>query len=297
MNRITLISTLLILWWIPPLQAQIPDLLDARGYFPLALGNSWEYEHVLERPATTDRPSDASETRFERYTVVALRDDDNPDDFALVYSEWSPTRELLTLDTVYVRFDLQSSSISGDRLPGILSFLRCLGSPFFPIKPIPTSCWPNVLTSVVFIPELFGAEATLSKQLSSFVWVVELVHGVGAVHAAGGCEPCGPLDDRDTWRLAYARVAGESFGASVVTTEPDARDQVAASSVYPNPARDWVVVTGIPGTRVSIFDILGRKKRQEGIDSGGRVRIEVSSLSPGIYVVVSGNGTQLLVRL
>lgn len=58
-------------------------------------------------------------------------------------------------------------------------------------------------------------------------------------------------------------------------------------ALYPNPARDYIM---IPGTRVDVFDLLGRKVIHQA--SG---RVEISGLVPGLYLARSGTSSRLFI--
>lgn len=68
MHRFALFAAAVCISWTSALQAQA---VDPSEFFPLAVGNEWEYEHELVRPRTEDRPVDESETRVERYRILS----------------------------------------------------------------------------------------------------------------------------------------------------------------------------------------------------------------------------------
>ena len=271
--------------------AQTPDPSNGHGYFPLDVGNEWQYEHQLYRPQTVDRPVDASETRYERFVVIETWDSPDSIYYRVSYEEFDDGGELIASDTVLVWFLKLEATYGGYDLPDVFSWLRCLESPFDPTDPIPEDCWPFVQASEIYAPELFGPGPVLVKSFSSFAYEIILVHGVGLVRGGGGCEPCGPFDDRDDWFLRYARVSGSVYGAQVVRVEdPDAPPK-PEFVVFPNPAQSRTslafALTGAETVRLEVFNLLGRLVSREfsSVLAAGQYTetIDVSHLPAGVY--------------
>jgi hypothetical protein len=217
--------------------------------------------------------------------------------FDLVYTERDAANRLLGRDTLRVRFDDTNSSILGDKLRGVVRHLTCLDSPFSPADPVPIGCSPFVTRESVWSPLLFGETPVPSKRMGSYVWSTELVHGIGVVRVSGGCEPCGPFDDRDSWELKYAAVGGEFFGMIIIATQASPMASTFRMQVYPNPVNTWAVVESMPSVSISVYDILGRLMAQTIGSPLGRTRIDLSSLRAGAYVLRSGSQTTtILVR-
>lgn len=176
--------------------AQQADTLDARGYFPLQVGNVWEYTHHLTRPRTIYRPTDESERRQERYFVAdSLRRDDTLF-YQIVYREHDQQGTLLRLDTLAVWYDEPTSTLRGGESLAMLRLLCGLNAPFGDNR-YTDSCWPFVENSELLMPPLFGTTPVTAKKFGSHVWAFEAVHGVGVVTGRGGCEPCGSFSDYD----------------------------------------------------------------------------------------------------
>ncbi len=80
--------------------------------------------------------------------------------------------------------------------------------------------------------------------------------------------------------------------------DPDDNDTDVANleaqplRVYPNPANDRVYIESNGGTidQVQVYDIQGRLLLDHPGDTSGRVQLNVSSLSPGIYVMQVSSG-------
>ncbi len=288
MPRTTIFAALLLAS-ATSVAGQTSDTLDARGYFPLESGNSWEYEHYLQRFPTGD------EIRFERYSVVGAEGGDGTGDFGIELVERDAAGALLRRDTVLVRFDSAASSLVGDRLFGILRFLTCLNAPYEPADPSPPECWPFVSRDSVRSTPLFGEIYVPVKQFGTFVWAMQAVHGIGVLRVSGGCEPCGPFADMDTWELRFANLGGEQFGAQVVTKEYHESVAPHGLQIFPRPAHAWATVESeVPGA-VTIYDILGRVVMQSQAQRAGRTRIDLSALSRGVYLVRMGGQSETLI--
>lgn len=54
--------------------------------------------------------------------------------------------------------------------------------------------------------------------------------------------------------------------------------------VYPNPARDFIMVEGISMQQIEVFNSLGQQVRKETC-RGEKVRLDISSLTAGVYVL------------
>ncbi len=66
--------------------------------------------------------------------------------------------------------------------------------------------------------------------------------------------------------------------------------------VYPNPANDRVYIESIDGAidQVQVYNIQGQRVLDHPGDSSGRVQLNVSSLSPGIYVMQVSSGQTVI---
>jgi len=91
-----------------------------------------------------------------------------------------------------------------------------------------------------------------------------------------------------------------------VTSVEDESDTPELMLVYPNPAGDYVEITIPPLERgsgaVSVYDVLGQLQSTsvnfvDTSASGGQVRIDISSLSPGVYFVQVGGKVLKFVKM
>lgn len=295
-------SNLLLFWalfcvtLISDVYAQTPDTLDPRGYMPLAVGNTWEYEHTIIRPRTVDRPVDESKRQFERYVVLEelIRND------TLFYKLLVDFRDEdlipLSRDTVLIRYDSSTSSIAGEKMPQIFDWLRCLDADFGTTKPSNGFCWDFIFSDVLEYSELtFSNDPVMIKRFEDFAWGFRAWHGVGIVAGGGGCEPCDAFSDSDHWLLKYAVVDGGTYGAQIVSIESHIQPKQALFTVYPNPAHAEVFVNVSQPGKIEIFDMLGRLVSEKEIRSVGIEKMDLQNYGPGLYVVRLGSEARTLI--
>lgn len=63
-------------------------------------------------------------------------------------------------------------------------------------------------------------------------------------------------------------------------------------SLYPNPAKDYVVLEGIKGEKVKVFDVNGRIVKQEVINE----RLDIRDLQSGVYYLQVKDITEKLIK-
>jgi hypothetical protein len=275
--------------------SQVPDTLDPRGYFPLAVGNTWEYVHYAYRPVNPWRPTDESITRFERYEVLNSQVRQDTTFFQLLHRIQTEDGVFVAADTFEIWFDPEYASVKGVNRE-ILSLLRCLDSPYGINHEHDPDCWPFVTSEEVYEPQLFGTQGPVaSKRFGSFGWSFEVVHGVGLNRGGGGCEPCGPFEDEDQWTLRYASVDDREYGARVVGVETGTWATHAGFVLYPNPASDNLTIETWGSGHIEIFDMLGRRMQSIAADSSGIISISVKDYFPGLYVIRMGGRARTFV--
>jgi hypothetical protein len=95
-------------------------------------------------------------------------------------------------------------------------------------------------------------------------------------------------NDIDVYSVDFSTTAGTA-------TEVEAENPVV--KIYPNPAREYIRLEGVPtGSRVEIYDISGKKVYEVRGFRGGAV--DISELRPGVYNVrVIGKGYLLTKKL
>lgn len=270
--------------------AQDPDTLDPRGYFPLEVGNTWEYVHDLYRPVTIGRPQDESETLLERYHILRSYIERDTTFYDLLLRIQKEDGTPVSVNVYKVWYDSTEASVRG---PSIISWLRCLNSPYGTSDPAPFDCWPFVNREEVYDPDFFGTEAYVEvKTFSSFVYGMTVKHGIGVLSAGGGCEPCSPFDDSDYWTLKYANIAGRAYGAVILEIGDPSSTPRRHLAVYPNPVFGTAIIEAEGYSRIEVIDLLGRQVETVELDAGGRVQYDFDGYPPGVYFIVSAGQVQ-----
>ena len=265
-------------------QDQMPDTTDASRYFPLQIGNIWEYRHVIDDPFDPE-----AGTRFERYTVVDIILSDTAD-FVILYEEFDDA--LLPLRTVTAHVAMDSTfSLVGDLLPGLLDLLRRLDADFYSSS---LESW-LVVEPGTSGPNAVFDSSTVTKRFETYSYVLEVARDIGIVAAGPFCEPCGSLTRTRNYNLRFASIDGQVFGARVASTNPNHMTSRTALNVFPNPTTRTLNIQTSPRDKVLLYDILGRLVREYSADSQGRVHTIVDGLSKGTYLVRSANQSSLVV--
>lgn len=296
MRPLLLLCAALALLFAPPAAAQVPDPRDPRGYFPLAVGNEWEYRLDLTRPASPGVPN-TSRTEYVRLRVTAGAAGPDGDAFALVDSRYTDAGVLVRRDTAVVRFDPATASVRpvaagpngtiyGQPVPFFASDLDLLfGDP----GEGPRLYWRSAGQVELEIPALTGSGAPVeAKEFGNFFYGFTAVHGIGFVRGAGGCEPCGPFSEFDEWTLTFARIGEQTYGTRVVAGEagppPDTR-----LNAYPNPTTGPLTLRSASAATAEVYDVLGRRIRSVAL--GTEATLSLAGLPAGVYVVRAGAQT------
>ncbi|HLT47375.1 MAG TPA: T9SS type A sorting domain-containing protein [Rubricoccaceae bacterium] len=290
-----LAPSLLFLLLAAPALAQdpVPDTTAAWRYFPLQIGNVWEYDEAWWLyPA------------FYRYVsieeVVADTLIENEVYFVIETTRVQTVPEPLPPEIYFdfVRFDTLASTLVW-RNPRPL-WGGCRFDEDFPADPEvgrEIKCPLDDLTGVL----LYGGYnqlveidddvvATAVKDYHrSFhgVWLnTRFGANIGLIYESSGE---GHSVDRT---LRYARVGGVEYGEpSGVANEPDVPGSGLAVTAYPNPSRSSVTLDlAAPSPQaamVEVFDALGRRvyAGAHAVNGAARVRLDASRWAPGVYVV------------
>lgn len=272
----------------------VPDTLDPRGYYPLAVGNAWEWTtrifvsySAFERHEITGDTTVAGRRYFIQSEYLAEADPVYGIDLK------RSRRLLLRYDPVGARVvalapaggaewgytcDL-STPFGASASCGDGRGMRASGG--FGVSP-----WDFVLIGTDTV------RYRAVKHLYSLGGGDSFYHGLGRLPGLGD-GATGSVD------FVYVRVAGRAYGLSQMPTgteDADAPD--AAMTVYPNPARERLVVsgTGQGGTAV-VYDALGREVRAVECGRSQPCDLDLTGLQRGTYFVqVDGGQGRSLVR-
>ena len=273
-------------------------------YYPLAVGNEWQYEYGMDGPGGTLFPQN-----YGRRRVTGTREVDGRTYFVVEVAGATPDDPTWTVSTLdeLVRFDTLSARVVA---PDGRSLTPC---PFD--EPINTSGYENAVAcdrgeDGGYSYLAYGSGPASDEQENGLVVTSESFKGFAYVGIADGVSPevyaagVGYLPNTSgAWSplgyaaLAYARVRQEDgsvleLGARVVAGEDGPEAQRFALVISPNPTTGPLAVafdlTAPAAVTVEAFDALGRRVwRHEGLLGAGRQRLalDASAWAPGLYVV------------
>jgi hypothetical protein len=269
----------------------VPDTLDWRLYYPLAVGHVWEY--------MDDNFPLLGFPRYERREIVA--DTVLGGDTYLVQR----TRSYDTgLQVTYERHEFLRYDTTGRRIVHLQTEGCCPGAYEYPTcglaeafdQTIECGAGVRVHLSGGYDengPVYVSGDAIRVKAVKHFCFAgpcISLAHGVGDI---GGV----PEGGNNTISLIYVRLDGAAYGASVVATssEPaaDRPGGFGLVAVYPSPTAGRAVVAyrepSGSGVLLEVFDLLGRRvwhRRQPAAGPGPQhAEVDGTGWAAGVYLV------------
>ncbi|MEM1096346.1 MAG: T9SS type A sorting domain-containing protein [Bacteroidota bacterium] len=258
-----------------------PD--SSLSYFPLEIGNSWTYLHVLQHPfmpwdtlyhdITIDETVVVNDTSYFvvplfRALSDTLRTDETGDRVWMRYRG----HDVLFLDFT-VAPDSSYSMLLPDAYGGYDYHVRREDREY-------------IRTDAGDFAPLLGLHFRIPELLDSNLYYA-FVRGVGIVNFGGA------------WIEGYRLSAASVGGRTVTSVHSLPTTQRIMASVYPNPARDRVTLT-VPSPHhtplsINAFDMLGRRVAQwqaAGDCDGSTCRADlgVGDLAPGTYLLQASQG-------
>lgn len=275
-----------------PALAQAPeDTLDWHRYYPLAVGNAWEY-HDAEVPGDLTRHVLVSDTTagthhyFRRTTHHELH--------TLTDTLRWASHDLVRYDTagvVVAVASVEADTVAVDPCHVGDYFVRDLRLAFGARTACPGAEADSVVVSGAYDTSwtLDGVSipvAAVKEYVVDGLIFSEFVADIGPVGAGNLGGP----------RLHYARVGGVEYGSPilmVVAAEPTPPEAAGLDvRVVPNPVRaraSFEVRAPRPAHgRIDVFDLSGRRVRSVPVELAPgwrRVEIPTASLAAGTYVV------------
>ena len=304
---IGLVAVIVAVLLIHPAGAQTPDTLDARGYFPLAMGNEWEYHHHEDRPMGPRRAQDESFTFYVQHRITSDGLGPSGDTFEMVTKTFSEESVLESSVTKHVRFDESTGSVvtrhtrvDGTEVEVQYPDFACNLSAPYGINTDGVDCWIQVdSTEVSDLPLFEGRESVNGKMFIDYISNAVAVHGVGFVIGGWAPDGCSYWCDSGRWSLTYAQVDGAQFGARAVTSDRQLEAQSSELALYPNPSVGRVTVHPGDGPtgdiRIEVFDALGREVWSTPPFSRSPSQLELGHLPAGLYVVRVGTQSSRLI--
>jgi hypothetical protein len=264
--------------------------LDWHRYYPLAIGNIWEY-HDEEAFGDLFRHTLLSDTTvggrqyFRRATHVELR-------------VWNDTLRWVSHD--YVRYDTagavlavvspESDDETLDQCAEDDDFERPLRLGFGDLIACPTGSWGDSLSVQGSYNIIWTPPGGTPVEIAGWKWFV-----VGRFWSTQFLTDIGPVSAGNLWgpRLHYARIGGVEYGTPDMTVASEPSPTRAFTlAVTPNPARErahaTVVLPEASTVRIAVYDVLGREAlllHAGRLPAGGsRFALDASALPAGFYV-------------
>ena len=293
-----LTSIALLLFLSLPAFAQTPDTTSAWRYFPLEVGNVWEYEVYEETCDFDGNCSDALLTGYVQRAVVGEVLVEGRSYVEVLERRFTPEEEEASADRRLVRFDtlaarsMWRSDTGDDAWPG---FFSCrLDTPFGEnavCSEIQFSTAGGYEESVVINGDAFTGTV---KSYVSFVGRYDFVADVGVVKTifGGGAPAFTSWHDASFVRVDDVEYGTRRFG-DPVASESVPKPAAAALTVFPNPLLGTATVRFTldrpQRVTLAVYDVLGRRvlARDLGVQSAGEAthRLDVGPLPSGVYVV------------
>ncbi len=303
-----LLPLALILAAAPTFAQAVPDTTAPWRYYPLAVGNEWQYEIS---PGAGEPPS------YERHVIVRDTTAEGQRYFAEAISRaaegdstWaSPATRLLRYDSTTTRVMVRYEA---GEFPLTCPLGAAFGSEVDCVEGIPSPNEEPEETGVVggYGGEVSfgsGAELVPVTARKTFDPLFKIDAGsehfaapVGYLGADGGfCDGC-------FIAIRYAHVGGVEYGAPVVAAEPGPAPSALALAATPNPVVDALTLTlDLPGAGIvtaEAFDALGRRvEHREVVLGAGRqtLTLDAAGWRPGIYLVrvTMADGTAAAARV
>lgn len=251
-----------------PAIAQTPDTLAWRRYFPLAIGNVWEFE-VWDRFSRNDASGDL--TGYQRYRLVRDTVVDGRAGFVVLEEAYWPSYPPA----------LMGAGVSAIGYVGGKMWTAPENNSWdFAAEIDSTATGERPCYSRSYVDQ---NQARISEEYCFAPDRGPVYHRFTSDHRYGYSA---------TWStLIYAKTNGQVWGTPVASGD-EARPEAVALRLWPNPSRGAVTVEASPRVSVVAFDLLGREAVRTTAGPDGRAAL---TLVPGVYVVAAGSQRQTLV--
>jgi hypothetical protein len=284
-------------------QEAVPDTTSAWRYYPLQVGNVWEYveKHPLLPP---------EQKVFIRRTVVADTVIDARRYFVHESLRFRQSDgELLGSSHLFVRFDTTTARAMAWQEGGEWSLELCPFDAPFGVDldcsgdgEVETHVYGGTdITIMIGEQQVTGVSEKSFYAIGSDAYPVPYIADIGEGSRLYGFH--GSID------LVYARIGTREYGTPyVLTSEPSAESRATLElGVYPNPGLSTsggatVAVSLLRGQRVrlEVYDLQGRRVAilHDGALPAGAHRFVTAPLAAGLYIVrASGDGIAEVARM
>ena len=252
------------------------DTLEWRGYYPLEIGNAWEWQ------------TQSYWFAIDRREIIADTTIDGKDYF--VQAAYTSLIDLLngggesSADTTLLRYDTLASRVVA---------LTDVGEQEWEGHSCDLSAEFGTTISCAVVDGRYayegeylvvGTDTIAFNAVKGFLSLgggISYYHGIGPIPLMGDGNPGGR-------EFTYLRLGGIEYGqqAVFVSTEAEPIPAKIGLAAYPNPARDRVSVElGATQGWVRVYNVLGRQVLQEEHCTGGQCVMDTRVLVPGLYFV------------
>lgn len=270
---------------LAPAASAVPDTTAPWRYFPLAVGNLWEYwtggETVYRDEVRRD-----TVIRGRRYFRLDLSESHDGGPF-----------ETSDFPFYHVRFDTLSSQIVEPLIDGGERVALAAFCPFDADFGTTVFCGPSPFDVSGGHDGLlvFGAPPGVSQDSVRTAIKSYSFDGQQNIYAAGIGLVYHSSNYRVPFIIGYARVGGVTYGVSRFPTPAEAppRRQSLSLRAWPNPSRGQLTVAFETGNleqiHLTVRDALGREVWRSSLGVVGpglhRAPVDISQLAPGVYSV------------
>lgn len=272
---------------VPPLDATIPDTLDWRGYFPLEVGNVWEYRY-----------ESLFEAGYFEWEIVGDSIAGARSGFVAVIRHFDDVLNLI--------HERRQFWFDDDERRAAITYQtgECDFSVPFPVPQHQGVRLEDGFCGRYWLHGGYTDEAlvlgTDTLHYPAWKWFENVAGGFTVYHGIGvpGWSVGGL---RDSSHLIYTRLGGVEYGESMVLTsteEPAPRPEPEMKvDLYPNPFPDrfTVEVSGPPALplKFEVIDVLGRRMLGGTLKTPSTT-VDASSLSSGAYFLRITDGSRVL---
>lgn len=271
----------------------MPDTLDNRRYFPLAVGNEWHMvEFAFASPIAT----------YRRLNIVADTVVNDRRYFKSISERFDKSFFLESLKESWLRYNevgavLGFENIEDDTLVPD-STLQWYHADFKDSVDIGLVNGKGFVDGVYDTTITFAGPVSVPVASMKQLYVPDPLRGtsyyVQETYAADfGLISYQYFDGGDGY-LAYARINGVEFGTRAIfvsnETESVPENTLRMTTAYPNPAQGSVTIGYVSRkgelVKIEVYDLLGRKILDLSSPAINKeIRIDISNLSPGRYII------------
>lgn len=277
----------------------VTDTLDWRQYYPLEIGNVWEYKDdnfpLLHLPS------------YQRREIIGDTLIGDREYFVLYSRVYDTNFSIVSEGETYLRYDTLRHTViqlsTSGCCPGEYDYIACdLSAAFNQEIMCDDGSQVFVLGGYLPSPYVIGLDTVYAPAEKHFNFGgpgITLAHGIGDV---GGP----PEGANNMVFLVYLKSGGRVYGESIVTTsaesESDLPNTIYIRKAIPNPFTNTTTLQynlALPAyVTVNVFDMLGRRVvsllNEQQAPGERHVVFDATAHPAGLYVLVLSTGNAVL---